>query len=158
MIRALDAPGLCELQEILSGGLGSASRFAYCFGRHSSRSSFCGQHFPILSATRKTNFSTSGVYGRPEKNQRSQGSNNLVKLNSKAKKIMNDIIFCPIFRYPEARALNRKIIFHAGPTNSGKTFQALQKFLDAKSGVYCGPLKLLAVEVFNKSNEKVWIK
>ncbi|KAL3268936.1 hypothetical protein HHI36_008023 [Cryptolaemus montrouzieri] len=54
--------------------------------------------------------------------------------------------------YPEARALNRKIIFHAGPTNSGKTFHALERFFTAKSGVYCGPLKLLAVEVFNKSN------
>jgi len=54
--------------------------------------------------------------------------------------------------YPEARAINRRIIFHAGPTNSGKTYHALERFMSAKSGVYCGPLKLLAVEVFNKSN------
>ena len=46
----------------------------------------------------------------------------------------------------------RRIIFHAGPTNSGKTYHALERFMSAKSGVYCGPLKLLAVEVFNKSN------
>jgi ATP-dependent RNA helicase SUPV3L1/SUV3 len=51
--------------------------------------------------------------------------------------------------------MTRKIIFHAGPTNSGKTFHALERFLNSKSGVYCGPLKLLASEVFNKSNEKV---
>ncbi|KAK7072755.1 ATP-dependent RNA helicase supv3l1, mitochondrial [Halocaridina rubra] len=56
--------------------------------------------------------------------------------------------------YPEARALNRKIIFHAGPTNSGKTYHAMQQFLCADSGVYCGPLKLLATEVYHKSNEK----
>ncbi|CAB3370056.1 Hypothetical predicted protein [Cloeon dipterum] len=56
--------------------------------------------------------------------------------------------------YPEARALTRKVIFHAGPTNSGKTYHALERFMSAKSGVYCGPLKLLAVEVFNKSNTK----
>ncbi|XP_045475671.1 ATP-dependent RNA helicase SUV3 homolog, mitochondrial isoform X1 [Harmonia axyridis] len=56
--------------------------------------------------------------------------------------------------YPEARAINRKIIFHAGPTNSGKTFHALERFYSAKSGVYCGPLKLLAVEVNNKANER----
>jgi ATP-dependent RNA helicase SUPV3L1/SUV3 len=56
--------------------------------------------------------------------------------------------------YPEARALNRKIIFHAGPTNSGKTFHALESFITAKSGVYCGPLKLLAAEVFNKTNSR----
>ncbi|KAF2902033.1 hypothetical protein ILUMI_04132 [Ignelater luminosus] len=55
--------------------------------------------------------------------------------------------------YPQARAITRKIVFHAGPTNSGKTHHALQRFLTAESGVYCGPLKLLATEVFNKSNQ-----
>ncbi|CAG7836861.1 unnamed protein product [Allacma fusca] len=56
--------------------------------------------------------------------------------------------------YPEARAIKRKIIFHAGPTNSGKTYHALERFMTSKSGVYCGPLKLLAVEVYQKANEK----
>uniref|UniRef100_A0A671EJW1 ATP-dependent RNA helicase SUPV3L1, mitochondrial n=1 Tax=Rhinolophus ferrumequinum TaxID=59479 RepID=A0A671EJW1_RHIFE len=54
--------------------------------------------------------------------------------------------------YPEARAIQRKIIFHSGPTNSGKTYHAIQKYLSAKSGVYCGPLKLLAHEIFEKTN------
>ncbi|XP_033333098.2 suv3 RNA helicase isoform X1 [Megalopta genalis] len=54
--------------------------------------------------------------------------------------------------YPMARSKIRKIIFHAGPTNSGKTYHALERFMSAKSGVYCGPLKLLAAEVFNKCN------
>lgn len=58
----------------------------------------------------------------------------------------------PIYWFPEARKLGRKIIFHSGPTNSGKTYNALQSFMKADSGVYCGPLKLLAVEVFNKAN------
>ncbi|XP_030768265.1 ATP-dependent RNA helicase SUV3 homolog, mitochondrial isoform X2 [Sitophilus oryzae] len=56
--------------------------------------------------------------------------------------------------YPEARAINRKIIFHAGPTNSGKTYHALERYITAKSGVYCGPLKLLASEVYNKCNDR----
>ncbi|KAK6644605.1 hypothetical protein RUM43_000872 [Polyplax serrata] len=55
--------------------------------------------------------------------------------------------------YPEARKEKRKIIFHAGPTNSGKTYHAIKRFFEAESGIYCGPLKLLAVEIFNKSNE-----
>lgn len=58
-------------------------------------------------------------------------------------------------RYPQARAITRRIIFHAGPTNSGKTYHALERYLAAKSGVYCGPLKLLASEVFKKANERV---
>ena len=28
------------------------------------------------------------------------------------------------------------------------------RFTNAKTGVYCGPLKMLAVEVFNKTNER----
>ncbi|XP_037553410.1 ATP-dependent RNA helicase SUPV3L1, mitochondrial [Nematolebias whitei] len=54
--------------------------------------------------------------------------------------------------YPETRAIHRKVIFHAGPTNSGKTYHAIKRYLTAKSGVYCGPLKLLAHEIFEKSN------
>lgn len=57
--------------------------------------------------------------------------------------------------YPQPRSKTRKIIFHAGPTNSGKTYRAMQRFLEADSGIYCGPLKLLAMEVFQKSNERV---
>lgn len=64
-------------------------------------------------------------------------------------------LFCLCFRYPDARAIQRKIIFHAGPTNSGKTYHAIQRFLSAKSGIYCGPLKLLAHEIFQKSNDAV---
>jgi len=68
-------------------------------------------------------------------------------------KLISDLTNPPNW-YPEARAVNRKIIFHAGPTNSGKTYHALERFLTAKSGIYCGPLKLLAVEVFNKSKAR----
>lgn len=55
--------------------------------------------------------------------------------------------------YQEARSMDRKIIFHAGPTNSGKTYHALKRFMNSSSGVYCGPLKLLAVEVAKKTND-----
>ena len=32
----------------------------------------------------------------------------------------------PYVWYPMARALERRIIYHSGPTNSGKTYSALQ--------------------------------
>lgn len=57
--------------------------------------------------------------------------------------------------YPLTRNKQRRIIFHAGPTNSGKTFKAMQRFLNSKSGIYCGPLKLLAMEVYQKANAQV---
>ena len=45
-----------------------------------------------------------------------------------------------------ARAIGRRIVFHVGPTNSGKTHAALRALTDSGSGVYCGPLRLLAAE------------
>ncbi|KAK3914332.1 ATP-dependent RNA helicase SUV3-like protein, mitochondrial [Frankliniella fusca] len=56
--------------------------------------------------------------------------------------------------YPQARAIGRKIIYHAGPTNSGKTYHALKKFMTANASVYCGPLKMLATEVFQKMRDQ----
>lgn len=54
--------------------------------------------------------------------------------------------------FPLARALNRKIKLIVGPTNSGKTFEALQQLMKAKSGVYLAPLRLLAMEIYDKLN------
>ena len=59
----------------------------------------------------------------------------------------------PAAYYPAARRLApRKFILHVGPTNSGKTFHALEALRRASSGIYCGPLRLLAYEVFEKLN------
>lgn len=49
--------------------------------------------------------------------------------------------------YPVARALKRHHHLYLGPTNSGKTHQALNALAQAESGVYLAPLRLLAMEV-----------
>lgn len=46
-----------------------------------------------------------------------------------------------------ARSMQRHHYFYLGPTNSGKTYQALQTLEKAESGVYLAPLRLLAMEV-----------
>ncbi|KAI7867668.1 P-loop containing nucleoside triphosphate hydrolase protein [Spinellus fusiger] len=56
--------------------------------------------------------------------------------------------------FPEARQIQRKIILHVGPTNSGKTYRALKRLEEAESGIYCGPLRLLANEIYEKMNSK----
>ena len=48
--------------------------------------------------------------------------------------------------------MRRSVIYHAGPTNSGKTYNALAALKEAWSGVYCGPLRLLALEVYESLN------
>ncbi|XP_057758693.1 DExH-box ATP-dependent RNA helicase DExH16, mitochondrial [Arachis stenosperma] len=55
--------------------------------------------------------------------------------------------------YPQARRKHRRIILHVGPTNSGKTHQALKQLESSDSGLYCGPLRLLAWEIAKRLNK-----
>ncbi|WMX58143.1 helicase-related protein [Peribacillus sp. R9-11] len=45
-----------------------------------------------------------------------------------------------------------RYVLHIGETNTGKTHQALKKMKAAESGLYLAPLRLLALEVFDKLN------
>lgn len=56
--------------------------------------------------------------------------------------------------HSDARRLNRKVIYHMGPTNSGKTYHAIQALCEAKKGCYLAPLRLLASELFDTMNNK----
>lgn len=58
----------------------------------------------------------------------------------------------PEEEYPEARLMKRKFILHVGPTNSGKTHDALERLKQCSHGAYFGPLRLLALEVYDKCN------
>ncbi|KAF4635390.1 hypothetical protein G7Y89_g2698 [Cudoniella acicularis] len=60
----------------------------------------------------------------------------------------------PVEWYPKTRALQRTIHLHVGPTNSGKTYHALKRLEEAKTGIYAGPLRLLAHEVYTRFNAK----
>ena len=51
------------------------------------------------------------------------------------------------YSFAKARALHRHHHFYLGPTNSGKTHNALESLIKAKSGVYLAPLRLLAMEI-----------
>ena len=59
----------------------------------------------------------------------------------------------PELEFPEALEMERHFILHIGPTNSGKTFQALERLKTAKRGIYLGPLRLLALEVYEKMQD-----
>jgi ATP-dependent RNA helicase SUPV3L1/SUV3 len=51
-----------------------------------------------------------------------------------------------------ARSLTRHFHLHIGPTNSGKTYNALKALSRAETGAYAGPLRLLAHEVWERLN------
>ena len=68
-------------------------------------------------------------------------------------KILELVPARPEMEFAEVRELRRHFILHIGPTNSGKTFQALERLKEAACGVYLGPLRLLALEVYERMNE-----
>ncbi len=56
--------------------------------------------------------------------------------------------------YPAARKMRRHFILHVGPTNSGKTYEAIEGLKAAGEGAYFGPLRLLAFEQYEKLNRE----
>ncbi|KAH8714077.1 P-loop containing nucleoside triphosphate hydrolase protein [Phaeosphaeriaceae sp. PMI808] len=56
--------------------------------------------------------------------------------------------------YPATRQIQRTVHLHVGPTNSGKTYHALKRLEEAKTGIFLGPLRLLAHEVYTRLNAK----
>ena len=52
-----------------------------------------------------------------------------------------------------ARQMKRSFVLHVGPTNSGKTFDAIEDLKKNIPGTYLGPLRLLALEMFDKLND-----
>lgn len=56
--------------------------------------------------------------------------------------------------FPLARSIQRHFILHIGPTNSGKSYAAIEALKKAETGVYLAPLRLLAYEKYEELNEK----
>ena len=53
---------------------------------------------------------------------------------------------------------SKKIVALLGPTNTGKTFVAIEKMLEYRSGIFGLPLRLLAREVYDKCIKKVGLE
>lgn len=67
--------------------------------------------------------------------------------NESLKLQLNNFLNCDIKSlYPLARSLKRELYFFVGPTNSGKTYQAIKELKSSNTGVYLAPLRLLALE------------
>lgn len=54
--------------------------------------------------------------------------------------------------FPATRKMNRHFVLHIGATNSGKTYSSIERMREAESGIYLGPLRLLAFEQYEKLN------
>lgn len=60
----------------------------------------------------------------------------------------------PKDEYKEVRFTKRKFVIHLGDTNTGKTYNAIKKLKESISGVYLSPLRILALENFERLNNE----
>lgn len=60
----------------------------------------------------------------------------------------------PKDEYIETRRLTRKFYLHLGETNTGKTYNAMQRLKSAVDGVYLSPLRILALENYERLNRE----
>ncbi|MCL6573828.1 MAG: DEAD/DEAH box helicase, partial [Bacillus sp. (in: Bacteria)] len=68
--------------------------------------------------------------------------------------VAEDMMMKDIFATEYDPSLQRQVryVLHIGETNTGKTHHALERIKAAKSGLYLAPLRLLALEVYDKLN------
>ncbi|MBS5931948.1 MAG: RNA helicase [Clostridiales bacterium] len=55
--------------------------------------------------------------------------------------------------YIEARRMKRMVYLHLGETNTGKTYEAIERLKVSDNGIYLAPLRILALEIFERLNE-----
>lgn len=67
--------------------------------------------------------------------------------NEKTKELLSNIWFKP-----------NKYVIHVGPTNSGKTYNAIQTLKQAGKGIYLAPLRLLALEIYERLKSELNIE
>ena len=107
-------------------------------------------------------------YNKSAKKNNKSNVQNTLKTTAEKRKENNDFINSivtskidfkrppPHLWYPQARSMERTIIAHVGPTNSGKTYHAVNRLVQEKhmTGLYCAPLRLLAWETFESLNKQ----
>jgi len=54
--------------------------------------------------------------------------------------------------YPAARKMKRRFVLHLGDTNTGKTYDALTRLKSCGDGAYLSPLRILALENYERLN------
>ncbi|WML40033.1 DEAD/DEAH box helicase [Neobacillus sp. OS1-2] len=86
--------------------------------------------------------------GEREKKQKEEQAE-LQRKKEAEERMMKDIFGA---EYDPSLQRHVRYVLHIGETNTGKTHHALEQMKAAESGLYLAPLRLLALEVFDKLN------
>ncbi|MBO0962233.1 DEAD/DEAH box helicase [Neobacillus sp. MM2021_6] len=86
--------------------------------------------------------------GEREKKQKEEQAE-LQRKREAEERMMKDIFAA---EYDPSLQRHVRYVLHIGETNTGKTHHALEQMKAAESGLYLAPLRLLALEVFDKLN------
>lgn len=81
-------------------------------------------------------------------------SENIYIKNIVKDEIQEIILDNPIGEHEEARKMKRHFYIHVGDTNTGKTYTSIERLMEAETGVYLAPLRLLALEIQDKLNSQ----
>ncbi|GAA0740242.1 DEAD/DEAH box helicase [Clostridium oceanicum] len=60
----------------------------------------------------------------------------------------------PKDEYKKTRKIKRKFYLHLGETNTGKTYNSMERLKKCKKGIYLSPLRILALENYEKLNKE----
>ncbi len=86
-----------------------------------------------------------------------KGARAYLRSERERNKVKNGLLDAIPQTYPElfplARQKQRRFILHIGPTNSGKSYDAINALKECASGIYLAPLRLLAYEKFEELND-----
>lgn len=100
-----------------------------------------GPYYGALNKSLKNRRARSALVAVEEKAREAKYQGDVVKLNAH-----RDAFADVASYYPLARSLKRQLVLFVGPTNSGKTWRALNELAEANEGAYLAPLRLLALE------------
>jgi len=87
-----------------------------------------------------------------ERKRKKQEEEEAIKRKLEEEARILDDIFGREYRPSAGRSI--RYVLHIGETNTGKTHHALQRMMKARSGLYLAPLRLLALEVYDKLNSE----
>ena len=106
----------------------------------------------VLAVEQTPDFSRMAERAAEKKKHKAQKQQAKLEFRRKVRELSVDAN--PADAYPEARGISRHFVLHIGPTNSGKTYDAMERLKTAENGIYLGPLRLLALEVHDRLTDE----